>query len=293
MHVRYGFEFTLQSSLPTPIASIVQSPVEDTPGLVAEHRSVTPDVEVREYTDTFGNRVWRWVAPEGEMKLRYDAIAEISPDADPTLLDLPGTFVDNLPDETIMFTLPSRYCPSDLAISDAWQLFGDSPDGWRRVQAICDWLHTNIVYGYGSSTSTTTGYDAFQNRKGVCRDFAHMGVMFCRAMNIPARYVYGYLPDIAVEIIPTAMDFHAWFEAYVDGAWRTFDARHNMPRIGRVIIARGRDAVDTAIMTTYGDSRLVGFTVWADEVPEGTTLNDLIVPTYVPPSALVALEPTV
>jgi len=208
------------------------------------------------------------------MQIRYDAIAEVPDSPDPVLADLPGTLIDAAPDDALIYTLPSRHCQSDLIIDDAWRLFSDAPDGWARVQAICDWTHQNIEYGYGNSTSTTSGYDAYQQRRGVCRDFAHIGVMFCRAMNIPARYVCGYLPDIGVPYDPNPMDFHAWFEAYVGGAWRTFDARHNRPRIGRVLIARGRDAVDTAILTSYGPSTLTAMSVWAAQVDDTTTLND-------------------
>lgn len=268
MRVRIGFEFVIESDAPTPTAAIVRPRAHDIHILGPETWSVSPEIAIHEYTDSFHNRVWRWLAPHGIMTLRYDATAEVSPDPDPIHANLPGTPVEDLPDDTLMYTLPSRYCPSDLAIGDAWKLFGDVADGWARVQAICDWLHANVEYGYGSSTSTTTGYEAYQNRRGVCRDFAHMGVMFCRALNIPARYVYGYLPDIGVPPNPIPMDFHAWFEAYIGGAWHTFDARHNTPRIGRVMIARGRDAVDTALMTSYGSSRLTGFTVWADEETE-------------------------
>ena len=267
MQVRVGFEFTLKSSAPTPNAAIVQaraqSPVHR---LCSEHWSTTPEVPLHTYVDGFGNNVWRWLAPAGAIQLRYDAIAQIAPTPDPVLMDVPGTLVDQLPDETLIYTLPSRYCPSDLVISEAWELFGDAPDGWARVQAICDWAHSNIVYSSGSSSASTSGYDAYTNRRGVCRDFAHIGVMFCRALNIPARYVYGYLPDIGVPPDATPMDFHAWFEAYLGGAWRTFDARHNRPRTGRVVIAHGRDAVDTAILTSYGDSRLTSFKVWADQL---------------------------
>jgi transglutaminase-like putative cysteine protease len=273
MLVRVGFEFVITAEFPTPIAAIVRPRLHDIHQLLAERSTVSPEVAIHEYVDSFENYVWRWLAPAGQMILSYDALAEVPDTPDPQFPDLPGTAVPDLPDETLMYTLPSRYCPSDLLINDAWQLFGEVPDGWARVQAICDWTHSNIEYGYGTSTATTSGYEAYQNRKGVCRDFAHIGVMFCRAMNIPARYVYGYLPDIAVPYNPVPMDFHAWFEAYIGGAWRTFDARHNQPRIGRVMIARGRDAVDTALMTSYGDSRLTGFTVWADETPADTTLD--------------------
>jgi transglutaminase-like putative cysteine protease len=274
MHVRIGCECIVESSAPTPTACIVRPRDQGWHTLLSERRSISPDVPIEEYIDSFGNHVWRWIAPEGRMILRYDAIAWVPPEADPLLVDLPGTLVDALPDEVLVYTLPSRHSPSDLVIDTAWELFGDTPDGSARVQAICDWAHQNIEYGYGNSTSTTSGYDAYQQRRGVCRDFAHIAVMFCRAMNIPARYVCGYLPDIGVPYNPTPMDFHAWFEAYLDGAWRTYDARHNTPRIGRVLIARGRDAVDAAFLTSYGPSKLTSLLVWADEVDDAVTLDD-------------------
>ncbi|MEI7771828.1 MAG: transglutaminase family protein [Chloroflexales bacterium] len=266
MLLRVGFTFVIESGSPTPVTSVVRPRQFDLHRLVDERRRATPDVYIHSYRDGFENNVWRWTTPQGTMEISYDAVAEVPATPDPALPGLPGTFVDLLPDEVLAYTLPSRYCPSDLVLNDAWAMFGGAPDGWARVQAICDWAHTNIGYGYGNSTAATSGYDAYQSRVGVCRDFAHVGVMFCRAMNIPARYVCGYLPDIGVPINPTPMDFHAWFEAYVGGAWRTFDARHNTPRIGRVVIARGRDAVDTAILTSYGDSQLTGMAVWADEL---------------------------
>jgi transglutaminase-like putative cysteine protease len=276
MRVRMGFEFVLDSSAPTPTAAIVEpQPASPIHRLVEARRSVVPEVPIHQYVDGFGNSVWRWTAPEGRMVLRYDAVAEVVPTPDPVLPELAGTPVDQLPDEVLLYTLPSRYCPSDLVIADAWAMFGEAPDGWARVQAVCDWAKGNIAYGYGNSNASTSGYDAYQARKGVCRDFAHIGVMFCRALNIPARYVYGFLPDIGVPPDPNPMDFHAWFEAYLDGAWRTFDARHNRPRTGRVVIAHGRDAVDTAIMTSYGDSRLTGFKVWCDEVDDTAGLEML------------------
>ena len=278
MRVRIGCEFTIESSSPTPTAGIVRPRDRDWHTLLSERRTVSPDIAVHSYIDSFGNQVWRWLAPTGVMQIRYDAIAEVPDLPDPVLPDLPGTFIDAVPDDALIYTLPSRHCQSDLVIDDAWKLFSAAPDGWARVQAICDWAHANIQYGYGNSISTTSGYDAYQQSCGVCRDFAHIGVMFCRAMNIPARYVCGYLPDIGIPYDPNPMDFHAWFEAYVGGAWRTFDARHNKPRIGRVLIARGRDAVDTALLTSYGSSALTGFRVWAAQVDESTTLDDPIQP---------------
>jgi transglutaminase-like putative cysteine protease len=266
MLLRVGFTFVIESGSPTPVMSVVRPRQLDLHRLIDERQRVAPDLPIHSSIDGFGNHIWRWTTPQGRMEISHEAVVEVPPTPDPTLPGLPGTLVDQLPDEVMAYTLPSRYCPSDMVLNDAWALFSGTPDGWDRVQAICNWAHTNITYGYGNSTAATSGYDAYQDRRGVCRDFAHIGVMFCRAMNIPARYVCGYLPDIGVPPNPTPMDFHAWFEAYVAGAWRTFDARHNIPRIGRVVIARGRDAVDTAMLTSYGDASLTGLAVWADEL---------------------------
>jgi transglutaminase-like putative cysteine protease len=269
MDVRVGCEFVYESTYPTPMVFLIRPRDHDLHHLVEESWEVRPDLPVHTYVDGFGNHAWRLTAPAGAFRLRYDAIAAVDPAPDPVLVNLPGTPVSELPDDVLAYTLPSRYCQSDLFADDAWALFGTAPDGWSRVQAICDWVHANITYGAGS-VSTTSSYEAYQQRRGVCRDFAHIAVSFCRALNIPARYVCGYLPDIGVPFNPIPMDFHAWFEAYLGGAWRTFDARHNQPRIGRVVIARGRDAVDTALTTIYGAARLVSMQVWADEVNQLT-----------------------
>lgn len=254
----------------------VVRPRADLHRIVDERREVAPDVAVHAYRDEFGNEVWRWTAPAGEMRIGYHALAEVAASPDPQLPELPGTRIDQLPDQLLPYTLPSRYCPSDLVLDDAWQLFGGAPEGWARVQAVCDWIHANVTYG-GQSGSSTTGYDSYRERAGVCRDFAHLGVMFCRALNIPARYISGYLPDIDVPLDGRPMDFHAWFEAYLAGEWRTFDARHGVPRIGRVVIARGRDAVDTAFLTTYGDTTLTRLTVWADEADPRLPLESMVI----------------
>jgi transglutaminase-like putative cysteine protease len=241
------------------------------PGQYEQHRllnelhQVSPQVAVEDYVDHFGNRVWRLMAPIGLLQVEYNALVEILPTPDLVLPHLPQTPVEQLPYDVLPYTLPSRYCESDLFTDDAWQLFGSALEGWPRVQAICDWIHTEISYGIGS-TSHTSGYQAYQERRGICRDFAHLGICFCRALNIPARYVYGYLPDIDVPPDPMPMDFHAWFEVYLDGAWYTFDARHNTPRIGRIVIGRGRDAVDVALTTIYGATELINLRVWADVV---------------------------
>ncbi len=272
MRVRVGCEFFYELPAPTPMLFIVRPRQCDLHRLLDESRTIAPEVPLHDFVDVFGNCVWRLKAPVGQLRLRYDAVAEVPPTPDPLCAHLPATAIEELPDDTLVYTLPSRYCPSDLIADDAARLFGDTLDGGVRVQAICDWTHANINYHAGS-TSATSGYEAYQQRQGVCRDFAHIGILFCRALNIPARYVCGYLPDIGVPPDPTPMDFHAWFEAYVGGAWRTFDARHNVPRIGRVVVARGRDAVDAALTTSYGISQLIRMTVWADEVTDGFRLD--------------------
>jgi transglutaminase-like putative cysteine protease len=261
-----------ESPYPTPMLLAIS------PGynhhLVEEQRMISPDVPIHNYIDGFGNQIWRLMGSAGTLQVTYDAIAETSALPDLVNPGLPKTPVENLPDDVLIYTLPSRYCPSDLFINDAWQFFGHIEGGWAQVQAICDWLHSNILYTAGSTTATS-GWDAYQQRQGVCRDFAHLGVSFCRALNFPARYVSGYLPDINVAPDPKPMDFHAWFEVYMDGLWFTFDARHNRPRTGRVVIARGRDAVDVAFSTVYGNAQLVSLTVWADQVNENFHLNTI------------------
>lgn len=271
MRVRIGCELSWNSPAPTPMLVLVRPRERDAHWLLDETRSASPAVPIRAYLDTCGNHVWRLTAPAGPFQLRYDALVEVPPLPDPVVSDLPGTPVEDLPEDVLVYTMPSRHCPSDLLSNEVWERFGATPDGGARVQAVCDWIHANVAYEKGS-TATTSGLEAYRQRRGVCRDFAHIGVMLCRALNIPARYVCGYLPDIGVPYDPTPMDFHAWFEAYLDGAWRTCDARHNRPRVGRVLIARGRDAVDVAFTTTYGASRLDTLQVWAEESDTGMGL---------------------
>jgi transglutaminase-like putative cysteine protease len=265
LHVNVGCDFVYESDYPAPMLLIVRPQDWPAQRLLSERRLVEPDVPIDEYIDGFGNRVWRLVAPAGTFHLHYDALVEVPAAPDPLLPSLPKTPIEQLPAEVLAFTLPSRHCQSDLFIDDAWRMFGDVPGGWAQVQAVCDWIHANIAYAKGS-TSNTSSDEVYRQRRGVCRDFAHLAVTFCRALNIPARYVCGYLPDIGVEPDPTPMDFHAWFEVFLDGAWRTFDARHNRRRIGRVLIASGRDAVDVAFATIYGGSRLAQMRVWAEQI---------------------------
>ena len=268
MRVRVGCEFVFDVASPTPLITQIQPRPEGPHRLLSEALSLDPEVDSHEYLDSFGNRCWRLTAPTGRLTLEYDAEAEISPDPDPVVPEARQAPVEQLPDESLMFTLPSRYILSDHLAGVAWELFGGTEPGWARVQAICDWVHRHIEFRTASTTPTTTALDVYLQRYGVCRDFAHMGITMCRALNIPARYVFGYLPDIGIEPPDIPMDFHSWFEAYLDDRWYTFDARHNTPRIGRIPIGRGRDAVDVAIVTQYGPARLSQMTVWADEITE-------------------------
>ena len=266
MRVRVGCDFEYQSDGPVPMLKLVRVRPDGTHHTVHESRWIRPELPLHEYVDGFGNLCWRFTAPGGPLTIRYDAVVEIDGDADPIVPDAVLSPVEDLPDDALVFTLPSRYVQSDQLLDTAWELFGETPPTWARIQAICDWVHDNVEFKMGSTTPATTALDIYEQRAGVCRDFALLSVAFCRALNIPARYTFGYLPDIAIEPPDVAMDFHTWFEAYVGGDWYTFDARHNVPRIGRVVIGRGRDAVDVALSTAYGATRLEKMTVWADEI---------------------------
>lgn len=275
MLVRVGCSLRYISTWPVHAIVMVAVHADGASRIVEEDIVVDPAVDLRAYADLYGNRCWRLTLPEGSMRIVYDALVEVSGKEDSALPDAPQTPVDDLPDEVLVYTLPSRHCQSDRLGDMAWELFGSVPAGWARVQAVCDWLHTNISYRTGS-TATTSAVEALEARAGVCRDFAHLGVVFCRALNIPARYVCGYLPDVGIIPPDVPMDFHAWFEAFLDGSWHTFDARHNVPRIGRVPVAYGRDAVDVALATVYGSAQLGALDVWSDEVDEqGLVLSGL------------------
>ncbi len=272
MKVRVGCELGYTSQYETPMLMVLRARSESRyHKTLAETRLVEPEGSLETYTDLYDNEIWRTISGPDGLRVRHDVLAEVPPTPDPVLPGLPRTPVAELPGEVMVYTLPSRYCQLELFSDDAWKLFGSIRGGWEQVQAICDWLHENIRYQIGS-TPATSSYEAYRERHGVCRDFAHLGVVFCRALNIPARYVCGYLPDINVPVDPVPMDFHAWFEAFLDGHWRTFDARHNKPRTGRVLIAYGRDAVDTAFSTAYGAAQLTSMEVWADEVADDFAL---------------------
>lgn len=225
------------------------------------------EIEVRPYRDSFGNWCNRLLAPAGRITISANGVVRSDGLPDPQKKDAEQHSVNDLPEEALMFLLGSRYCEVDVMTSIAWKLFGDVKPGWTRVQAICDYVNRHITFGYSNARSTRTAAQGYVEGVGVCRDFAHLAVTFCRCMNIPARYCTGYLPDIGVPLL-LPMDFAAWFEAYIGGEWHMFDPRNNMPRIGRILMARGRDAADVAISTTFGPSVLEQFTVICDELPQ-------------------------
>jgi transglutaminase-like putative cysteine protease len=231
--------------------------------------STAPPFEEHPFEDLYGNRCRRLVLPPGLSTFSYDAIVEVSPDNEetPTAADEQHR-IEDLPDELLHWLLPSRYVESDVLMEPVWKLFGHTRPGVARVQAVCDWIHENIAYGVPSVQSTST-IEIYERRGGMCRDFAHMGVTFCRALGIPARYVFGYMPDIGIPGPFPPMDFHAWFEVFLGDRWWTFDARFNTPRIGRVAIGHGRDAADVAMITTFGAASLRRMVVWSDEIGEG------------------------
>jgi transglutaminase-like putative cysteine protease len=225
-----------------------------------------PSVPVASYRDSFGNWCTRIVAPNGRTRVGADALVNDSGLPDVVVPQARQLAVQDLPEETLLFLMGSRYCETDRLSETAWSLFGTGPTGWGRVQAICDYVHRHITFGYEHARMTRSALEAFHDKTGVCRDYAHLAVAFCRCMNIPARYCTGYLGDIGIPPPYGPMDFAAWFEAYLDGQWYTFDPRNNIPRIGRVLIARGRDAADVALSVTFGLNTLTSFRVWTDEV---------------------------
>ncbi|MDP9033608.1 MAG: transglutaminase family protein [Myxococcota bacterium] len=267
MQIRLGYELLYAFPQPTPVILVLNVHYTRVSEMVRpDHMQITPNVPMTSYRDSFGNWCTRLVAPSGQVQIRADALLNDSGKPDVIVLGAQQQAVQSLPEETLVFLLGSRYCETDRLSEAAWKLFGRTPMGWGRVQAICDFVHQHVAFGYDHASPTKTAWGVWSERKGVCRDFAHLAIAFCRCMNIPARYCTGYLGDIGVA--PGGpMDFAAWFEAYLDGQWFTFDPRNNVPRIGRVLIARGRDAADVAITTTFGPNTLQGFRVWTDEVP--------------------------
>jgi transglutaminase-like putative cysteine protease len=227
---------------------------------------ISPQVQAQKYFDSFGNRCLRFLAPQGALHISNSTLIEDSGEPDPIPWDAPQLPIEQLPPEVVQFLIASRYCEVDRLSDLAWQLFGNTPEGWPRVQAIIDWVHSNVTFGYHFARSTKTALDVSAEKQGVCRDFQHLAITLCRAMHVPARYATGYLGDIRIPPVPSPMDFSAWFEVYLGGRWWTCDARHHKPRIGRVLMATGRDAADVAITTTFGLSWLNKFEVVSYEV---------------------------
>jgi transglutaminase-like putative cysteine protease len=271
MQIRVGYELSFRFPQDTPMIlalNVHYSRASDI--VVPDHLRTRPAVPIRSFRDGFGNWCNRLLAPAGSFSATANGVVADSGMPDPSA---PGAFehsVDQLPVETLPYLMGSRYCETDRLMQTAWNQFSGAAMGWSRVQQICDFVHSHIAFGYEHADGTRTAWDAFQQRRGVCRDFAHLAVTLCRCMNIPARYCTGYLGDIGIQASPLPMDFSAWFEAYLGGAWHTFDARHNTPRIGRVLIARGRDAADVAIATSFGPHTLEAFRVWTDELTPET-----------------------
>jgi len=265
--IRVGYDIILEHPVATPmVAMLYLHPSCQAAIRRHEYLLVDPPTEIGVYVDSFGNRCGRLTSPAGRIRLWNDAVIEDSGEADRRNPDAKQQRIEDLPSDTIKFLIASRYCEVDRMTEIAWQLFGTVATGWPRVQAVCDFVHRHLRFDYLQARSTRTAYEAYQERVGVCRDFAHLAVTLCRCLNVPARYCTGYLGDIDVLPVPAPMDFSAWFEVHLGDAWYALDARHNVPRVGRVLMARGRDAADVALLTSFGTSRLERFTVWCDEV---------------------------
>jgi transglutaminase-like putative cysteine protease len=268
LQIRVGFELEYLCPAPTPMLLALSIHYTRAGDLIVPDVLVSePPVALDAYRDRFGNWCGRIVAPKGRLVLRADALVHDSGMPDTVLPMLHQTPVEQLPEAVLVYLLGSRYCETDELSDFAWREFGNGPTGWARVQAICDFVHRHIEFGYHHARRTRTALQAFNEGQGVCRDYAHLAITLCRCMNIPARYCTGYLGDIGIPASPDPMDFAAWFEVYLGGRWLTFDARNNTPRIGRVLMARGRDACDVALTNTFGPNTLQRFSVWADEVP--------------------------
>lgn len=268
MLIRIGYEIIFDLQAPVAMSMLLDVAPERERDLRAYRSGIEPDVPLHRFRDPFGNTASRLLAPAGRFRLWADGVIEDSGEPDPVVPDAAQHPVEELPDECLPFLLNSRYCEVDKLVPFAWDTFGATPPGWARVQAICDWVHQKVTFGYAFARPTKSASDVVIERLGVCRDFAHTALTLCRCMNIPARYATGYLGDIGVPVSASPMDFSGWFEAYLGGAWHTFDARHNKRRIGRIVMARGRDATDCALTTSYGSAPLVGFKVVTEVVGE-------------------------
>jgi transglutaminase-like putative cysteine protease len=271
---RLGYDIEFQIPAPVSVVALLNVHPSRVPDLrTPDELRIDPAVAVEHYLDSFGNRCARFMAAPGTLRLTNEFLIWDSGEPDPVnpeALEIP---VQELPHELLRYLLNSRYCEVDRFTSIAWDLFGALPKGWSRVQAVCDWVHSRVRFGYEYASPTKSALDVYTERVGVCRDFQHLAITLCRALNIPARYATGYLGDIRIAPAPFPMDFSAWFEVYLDGRWFVFDARHNMPRIGRIGVSHGRDAMDVPLVTSFGRHELQGFKVWTDEVAPAVVEN--------------------
>jgi transglutaminase-like putative cysteine protease len=269
MRIRVGYELIYDCPQETPMILTVNvhySRASDI--IVPDNLTSEPSVPIVAYRDGFGNWCNRIVAPIGRIQIRASGAVKDSGQPDVVVPSAWQHPVQDLPEETLVFLLGSRYCETDRLSDIAWARFGQTMQGWPRVQAICDFAHNQIAFDYQNARATRTAWEAYNERTGVCRDYAHLAIALCRCMNIPARYCTGYLGDMGMPPPYGVPDFAAWMEVYLGGRWYTFDPRNNVPRIGRVLIARGRDAADVAITTTFGPATLESFKVWTDESEE-------------------------
>jgi transglutaminase-like putative cysteine protease len=267
MQIRLGYELIYECPQPTPMIlnlNVHQTRIADL--IRPDAMRTVPWVPLTCYRDLFGNWCTRLVAPAGRLRVTADGVIADRGIAEAIVPDAEQHPVETLPEDTLVYLLGSRYCETEHLSETAWKLFGTGPSGWPRVQAICDFVHRHIAFGYEAARATKTAWEVFHERRGVCRDYAHLAIALCRCVNIPARYCTGYLGDVGVPPMDAPMDFAGWFEAYLGGCWYTFDPRNNQPRIGRVLIARGRDAADVAISMTFGPNLLKSFRVWTDEI---------------------------
>ena len=274
MQFRAGYELIYNLPQPTPLILVVNVHESRAADILVPDQLITePAISISPYRDAFGNQCHRGLAPAGRLRLTANCIVQDSGQPDEITSAAEQHSVEDLPTDTLVFLLGSRYCETDLLSDVAWQLFGGTFPGYQRVQAICDYVHNHITFNYQNASATRTAAEVFRGRTGVCRDFTHLAVALCRCMNIPARYCTGYLSDLGTPLPYPSGDFAAWLEAYIGGRWHMFDPRNNVPRIGRILMARGRDASDVAITTTFGPNTLERFTVWTDQIPDGASLE--------------------
>ena len=275
MLIRLGYD--IEFNIPQPVAVVALLSVH--PSREADLREpdvlrIEPAVKTEQYFDRFGNRSTRFLAPQGRLRIWNSTLVQDSAEKDPVNYQARQHPVEELPVDNLTYLMNSRYCEVDRMSNIATELFGNTAPGWGRVQAIVNWVHNGVQFGYQYARATRTAMETYTERVGVCRDFQHLAITFCRCMNIPARYATGYLGDIGVPASPVPMDFSAWFEVYLEGRWWTFDARHNEPRMGRILMATGRDAADVAMTTSFGMAELAKFTVVTHEVRDGATFQD-------------------